>query len=122
MQLNSGAAAAEPMEVRVDVKDSGMMIVTTVTPEFRWQSGTAAIQLRVHGPLSSPAVRSVCLYGRQYCRVRRLLGRPPQLANASSKILMGFLIPFAQTSRVTVFALAHRRGKADPRNADIRLQ
>ena len=43
--------------MRVDVKDSGMMIVTTVTPEFRWQSGTAAIQLRVHGPLSSPAVR-----------------------------------------------------------------
>ena len=57
-QLNSGAAAAEPMEVRVDVKDSGMMIVTTVTPEFRWQSGTAAIQLRVHGPLSNPAVRN----------------------------------------------------------------
>ena len=61
-QLNSSAAAAEPMEVRVDVKDSGMMIVTTVTPEFRWQSGTAAIQLRVHGPLSGPAVRSLsCL-------------------------------------------------------------
>ena len=55
-QLNSGAAMSEPMEVRVDVKDSGMMIVTTVTPEFRWQSGTAAIQLRVHGPLSSPTV------------------------------------------------------------------
>ncbi len=47
------------MEMRVDVKDSGMMIVTTVTPEFRWQSGTAAIQLRVHGPLSSPAARDL---------------------------------------------------------------
>ncbi len=75
MQLNSGAAAAEPMEVRVDVKDSGMMIVTTVTPEFRWQSGTAAIQLRVHGPLSGPAVRRARLCGRQQPSIWRLLHR-----------------------------------------------
>ena len=45
------------MEVRVDVKDSGMAIVTTVTPDFRWQSGAAAIQLRLSGPLSDPTVR-----------------------------------------------------------------
>ena len=57
MQLSSGSAAGEPMEVRVDVKDSGMMIVTTVTPDFRWQAGTAAIQLRLSGPLSGPMVR-----------------------------------------------------------------
>lgn len=45
------------MEVSVNVKDSGMMIVTSVTPDFRWQSGTAAIQLRLSGPLTGPTVR-----------------------------------------------------------------
>ena len=63
-ELSGSTAAGEPMDVRVDVKDSGMMIVTTVTPEFRWQSGTAAIQLRVHGPLSSPAVTGSAHMGR----------------------------------------------------------
>ena len=65
LQLNSSSATGELMEVSVDVKDSGMMIVTTVTPDFRWQSGTAAIQLRLSGPLTGPTVRppssSLCL-------------------------------------------------------------
>jgi hypothetical protein len=42
----------------VSVKDGGMMLVTALTPDLRWQSGAAELSLRVHGSLSEPQVRS----------------------------------------------------------------
>ena len=32
--------------MEVDVKDSGMMIVTTVTPELQWTGGSAQLSLQ----------------------------------------------------------------------------
>jgi hypothetical protein len=47
-----GAGDADSLEVTVDVKDNGMMVVTTATPDFRWQHGTADINLRWACPAS----------------------------------------------------------------------
>lgn len=50
------AGGGESMEVGVSVKDSGMRVITALVPDVRWQSGTADVALRVHGPLTRPAV------------------------------------------------------------------
>lgn len=55
-----GGAAAVPsdeLEVDVSVKDGGMMLVTALTPELRWQSGAAELALSVRGAKSQPQVR-----------------------------------------------------------------
>lgn len=59
----TGAAAArtgpgnsEELEVNVSVKDGGMMLVTALTPDLRWQSGAAELSMRVHGSPSHPQV------------------------------------------------------------------
>ncbi len=44
------------MEVAVSVKDSGMMVVSALAPDVRWQAGSADVDLRIHGPLARPAV------------------------------------------------------------------
>lgn len=41
-------AAAEAMDIRIEVKDNGMMLISTISPECRWQQGTADINLRSH--------------------------------------------------------------------------
>ena len=40
----------------MNVKDGGMMLVTALTPDLRWQSGGAELSLRVHGAPSQPQV------------------------------------------------------------------
>jgi hypothetical protein len=47
---------SEQLEVEVSVKDGGMMLVTALTPDLRWQSGAAELALRVRGPTSQPQV------------------------------------------------------------------
>lgn len=37
------------VEVNVQVKDGGMKLVRILTPDFRWQSGNADIELRLTG-------------------------------------------------------------------------
>jgi len=46
----------EQLEVDVSVKDGGMMLVTALTPDLRWQSGAAELALSVRGIKSSPQV------------------------------------------------------------------
>ena len=46
----------EELEVDVSVKDGGMMLVTALTPDLRWQSGAAELALSVRGVKSSPQV------------------------------------------------------------------
>ena len=46
----------EQLEVDVSVKDGGMMLVTALTPDLRWQSGAAELALSVRGVKSSPQV------------------------------------------------------------------
>ncbi len=40
----------------MSVKDGGMMLVTALTPDLRWQSGAAELSMRVHGSPSRPQV------------------------------------------------------------------
>ena len=47
---------SEELEVNVSVKDGGMMLVTALTPDLRWQSGAAELSMRVHGSPSHPQV------------------------------------------------------------------
>ena len=39
-------AMLEPLDVGITVRDGGMALLTTLTPDFRWQSGSADITLR----------------------------------------------------------------------------
>ncbi len=39
-------AMLEPLDVSISVKDGGMALLTTLTPDFRWQGGSADITLR----------------------------------------------------------------------------
>ncbi len=48
----------------MSVKDGGMMLVTALTPDLRWQSGAAELTLAVRGAKSQPqacAVTALCL-------------------------------------------------------------
>lgn len=47
---------ADELEVNVSVKDGGMMLVTALTPDLRWQNGAAELSLHVHGSISEPQV------------------------------------------------------------------
>ena len=54
--MTAGSAAVEEppalgdsVEVGMRVKDGGMKLVGILTPDFRWQSGSADIELRLHG-------------------------------------------------------------------------
>ena len=51
-----GPGRSEELEVNVSVKDGGMMLVTALTPDLRWQSGAAELSMRVHGSPSHPQV------------------------------------------------------------------
>ena len=42
-------ALGDSVEVGMRVKDGGMKLVGILTPDFRWQSGNADIELRLHG-------------------------------------------------------------------------
>ncbi len=52
----AAADSSEQLEVDVSVKDGGMMLVTALTPDLRWQSGAAELALSVRGVKSSPQV------------------------------------------------------------------
>lgn len=47
MQLGGGKAAGEDvLNIQVQAKDSGMMIVTTLTPNLEWTGGAADLALQ----------------------------------------------------------------------------
>lgn len=51
MRLQLGSSATEEgkgeaLDVSVDVKDSGMMIVTSLTPDLQWTGGSARLALK----------------------------------------------------------------------------
>ena len=58
MESDDAAESPEQLEVDVSVKDGGMMLVTALTPDLRWQSGAAELALSVRGVQSSPQVWS----------------------------------------------------------------
>ena len=50
------AAAAQQMDVRLSVKDGGMAVLTSVTPDVQWLGGQAAIDVRLRGPPDRPVL------------------------------------------------------------------
>lgn len=51
-QLGGSRSEKDELNVEVDVKDSGMMIVTTVAPEMQWIGGAAHLQFTCGPPTS----------------------------------------------------------------------
>ena len=62
--MSDGAMAPSPeqLEVDVSVKDGGMMLVTALTPDLRWQSGAAELTLSVRGVKSQPQACAIAAY------------------------------------------------------------
>lgn len=52
----AGEPAQQQLDVRLSVKDSGMAILTSVTPDVHWQQGQATIDLRLRGSLMQPVL------------------------------------------------------------------
>ena len=55
-QLRHAGSKGEPVErssddveVSMHVKDGGMKLIRILTPDFRWQSGNADVELKLHG-------------------------------------------------------------------------
>jgi hypothetical protein len=60
----AAAAEAGPLDVRLSVRDSGMAVLTSVTPDFRWQSGEADLSLRLTGTLEQPVFAGSATVGK----------------------------------------------------------
>ena len=57
------------MEVDVRVKDAGMALISSMSPAFRWQAGSADISLSVRGQPGAPIVAGTAAIskGSLYC-------------------------------------------------------
>jgi autotransporter translocation and assembly factor TamB len=47
------------VDVTLHVRDGGMSLLFALVPACDWQSGSAAVDLRIHGQLAAPAVQGV---------------------------------------------------------------
>ena len=65
---SSGSDAA--VEVEAVLKDSGMMLASVVSPEFRWLSGSADVAVRLSGTAAEPSVEGTAHVSKAsvYCR------------------------------------------------------
>lgn len=74
LATSQGAAAAtgqalleqeqEEVDVSLVVTDGGMALISALVPGCAWQSGSAAIDLRVHGSLKEPGVEGAARLSR----------------------------------------------------------
>ncbi|KAL0030394.1 hypothetical protein WJX79_000988 [Trebouxia sp. C0005] len=55
-QETAPALGPQDVEAALHVKDAGMMLVSTVAPDFTWQSGNADIAIRVSGQQEQPII------------------------------------------------------------------
>jgi hypothetical protein len=62
--VDAGKSSQSPLDVRLSVRDSGMAVLTSVTPDFRWQSGEADVSFRFTGTLDAPNVSGAARVGR----------------------------------------------------------
>lgn len=95
------AAAAQHLDVRLSVKDGGMAILTSVTPDVQWQGGQAAIDMRLRGSLEQPVLSGVASVSKATldCPFLRF-----PLTNVSADVRAG-------DDRLTVEALEARCGR-----------
>ncbi|CAI7743653.1 unnamed protein product [Closterium sp. NIES-54] len=59
-----GEEQAEQMQVEASVQDAGMMLLTALSPSFRWIHGHAAISAQVSGTLARPEVAAEAVFSR----------------------------------------------------------
>jgi len=52
----STTATDSPLDVRISVRDSGMAVLTSMAPDFKWQSGVADVSLKLTGTVDQPTV------------------------------------------------------------------
>ena len=59
----------EAMEADIRVKDAGMALISSVSPAFRWQAGSADISLSVRGRPGAPTIAGTAAVakGSVYC-------------------------------------------------------
>lgn len=58
------AAPQGPLDVRLSVRDDGMTVLTSLTPDFKWQSGEADLSLRLTGTIDQPTVNGAVLVSK----------------------------------------------------------
>lgn len=64
-ELRGGKVTSEEvLDIQVQAKDSGMMIVTTLTPNLEWTGGSADLALQVNGRLEAPVVAGNLTVGK----------------------------------------------------------
>lgn len=54
----------QQMDVRLSVKDGGMALLTSVTPDLRWQGGLAVVDVRLRGPIDQPVLSGTASISR----------------------------------------------------------
>ena len=62
--LVDGSSDPSSLDVRLSVRDGGMSVLTSLTPEVSWESGQADITLKVTGTLESPIVSGTTSIGK----------------------------------------------------------
>ena len=95
------AAPPQQLDVRLSVRDSGMALLTTLTPDVRWQQGSADVAVHVTGNTEHPSMTGAATISR--ATVECPLLRFP-LTNLSAEV-------HASDNRLTVEALDARSGK-----------
>jgi hypothetical protein len=72
----NGAGSQEGVDLSLVVRDGGVDLVGSLVPGFRWESGSAAISLRVAGPLAAPRVTGGATLSRGVVVVDGMLRSP----------------------------------------------
>ena len=78
----------------MSVKDGGMMLVTALTPDLRWQSGAAELTLSLRGAKSQPqacAITALCL--RQGTLLSRWRQSKPRFTSSWREWREGSMMP-----------------------------
>jgi hypothetical protein len=60
----TSSASDSPLDVRISVRDSGMAVLTSMAPDFKWQSGEADVVLKLTGTMDQPSVTGGALINK----------------------------------------------------------
>ena len=57
-------AAEDAVDLLLSISDGGMALVSSLVPSLRWESGGAAVSMRLAGPVSGPQLTGSCSLSR----------------------------------------------------------
>lgn len=80
-----GSSPSEEVDFSLVVTDGGMALVSALVPGCEWQSGAAAIDLRVHGSLKAPGIEGSARLSRGLLKTP-FLRNPVQGLTANLKV------------------------------------